>query len=66
MPLQSESEGINVCQVSPAHGLLACAGETGLLECFDPRQARCAGRIDAASASGAVRLPPPLDGPFLP
>ena len=59
-PLQSGSPGVNACAVSPAHGLFAAAGEGGLLECFDLRQRRCAGALDAAAAAGAVcaaRLP---------
>jgi hypothetical protein len=53
-PLQSGSPGVNACAVSPAHGLFAAAGEGGLLECFDLRQRRCAGALDAAAAAGAV------------
>ena len=54
-PLASRSPGINKLGVSPAHGLVAAAGEEGLLECYDLRQEQCAGRFDAASAAGAVR-----------
>jgi hypothetical protein len=57
--LPSNSPGINKLAVSPAHGLVGAAGEEGLLECYDLRQERCAGRFDAASAAGAV-TPPPL------
>ena len=53
-PLQSGSPGVNALAISPAHGLLAAAGEGGLLECFDLRQRRCAGALDAAAAAGAV------------
>jgi len=52
--LPSNSSGINKLGVSPAHGLVGAAGEEGLLECYDLRQERCAGRFDAASAAGAV------------
>lgn len=53
-PLASRSPGINKVAVSPLHGLVAAAGEEGQLECFDVRQDRCAGRLDAAAAAGAV------------
>ena len=58
-PLQSGSPGVNACALCPATGLFAAAGEGGLLECFDLRQRRCAGALDAAAAAGAV------GGPFL-
>lgn len=54
-PLPSQSPAVNACAVSPAHGLFAAAGEDGLLECFDLRQRRSAGTLDAAAAAGAVR-----------
>ena len=53
-PLTSQSPGVNKISVSPAHGLFAAAGEEGMLECFDLRQERCAGRFDASSAANAV------------
>ncbi|CAG9466800.1 unnamed protein product [Pedinophyceae sp. YPF-701] len=52
-PLPSRSPAINACGWSGAHGLLACAGEDGALECFDPRAPRAVGCLDAAAASGA-------------
>lgn len=55
----SQSPGVNKLAVSPAHGLIAAAGEEGLLECFDARQERMVGRFDAAAATGHVRPPPP-------
>ena len=42
--------------MAPGHGLFAAAGEEGLLECFDLRQRRSVGALDAAAAAGAVRL----------
>jgi ribosome biogenesis protein ENP2 len=54
-PLQASSPAINACGVAPSHGLLACAGEDGWLECFDPRQRTALGRLDAAGSAGAAR-----------
>ena len=62
-PLASRSPGINKLGISPAHGLVAAAGEEGLLECYDLRQEQCAGRFDAASAAGAVRSLPCCTNP---
>ena len=59
-PLQSRSPAVNACGVAPAHGLVGCAGEDGWLECFDLRQRRSVGAVNAAAAVDAVRpLPPP-------
>ncbi len=55
-PLPSQSPAVNACAVCPAHGLFAAAGEDGKLECFDLRQRRSAGVIDAVGAAGAVGL----------
>ena len=55
-PLATRSPAINACAVAPGHGLFAAAGEEGLLECFDLRQRRSVGALDAAAAAGAVRL----------
>ena len=52
----SHSPGINKLDISPAHGLVAAAGEEGLLECFDIRQERLAGRFDASAAVGHVSV----------
>lgn len=35
------------------HGLFACAGEDGVLECFDLRMKNSAGTLDAATSCGA-------------
>ncbi|KAL4527757.1 hypothetical protein Ndes2437A_g02896 [Nannochloris sp. 'desiccata'] len=51
-PLISKSPAVNVCGIAPAHGLLACAGEDGGLECFDLRQRDSLGWLDAAGAAG--------------
>ena len=53
-PLATRSPAVNACGLSPVHGLLACAGETGLLECFDVRARSSVGCFDAAAAAGAV------------
>jgi hypothetical protein len=37
---------------SPVHGLLACGGEDGALECFDLRQKKAVGRIDTVGSAG--------------
>ena len=51
-PLIAKSQAINACGIAPAHGLLACAGEDGGLECFDLRQRDSLGWLDAAAAAG--------------
>lgn len=53
-PLPCQSPAVNALGVSPAHGLLAAAGEEGLLECFDPRAHASAGALDAAAAAGSA------------
>ncbi|CAI5975740.1 unnamed protein product [Closterium sp. NIES-64] len=50
--LQSRSPAVNVIGRSPSHGLVACGGEDGALECFDNRQASAVSRIDAVGATG--------------
>lgn len=49
-PLTTQSPGINVLGRSPGHGLIACGGEDGFLECFDLRQKTSVGRILAVGA----------------
>ena len=39
---------------SKVHGLVACGGEDGAVECFDPRVRSSVGRIDAVGPSGDV------------
>ena len=56
-PLASRSPAVNACGISPSHGLLACAGEDGALECFDLRQRDALGRLDASAAAGARGQP---------
>lgn len=54
-PLNSRSPAVNVCGIAPSHGLLACGGEDGVLECFDPRQRESVGWLAAAGAMGGPR-----------
>lgn len=62
-PLPAKSPGINACGISPVHGLFGCAGEDGLLECFDLRSRTSIGSLNAAAAAGAVStLPVPVQG----
>jgi ribosome biogenesis protein ENP2 len=51
-PLATRSPGINVIGRSPVHGLIACGGEDGALECFDLRQKAPVGRINAVAPTG--------------
>jgi len=51
-PLPSKSPAINCIEVAAAHGMLACAGEDGILECFDLRARSSIGSIDATAAAG--------------
>ena len=51
-PLPSAIDGINALGVCPSHGMLAAAGEGGLLECFDPRAKGSLGATSAAAAMG--------------
>ncbi|KAJ7221766.1 hypothetical protein O6H91_Y467000 [Diphasiastrum complanatum] len=53
-PLCSRSPGINAIGRSPVHGLIACGGEDGSLECFDLRQKASVGCIDAVKPTGDV------------
>ncbi|MCI49352.1 nucleolar protein 10-like, partial [Trifolium medium] len=39
---------------SKLHGLVACGGEDGAVECFDTRVRSSVGRIDAVGPSGDV------------
>jgi ribosome biogenesis protein ENP2 len=52
-PLQSCSPAVNALGRSPLHGLVAAAGEDGMLQCFDMRQRKAIGQLDAAAACGA-------------
>ncbi|KMT15164.1 hypothetical protein BVRB_3g062780 [Beta vulgaris subsp. vulgaris] len=50
-PLTTQSPGLNVVSRSKLHGLVACGGEDGAVECFDMRTRSSVGRINAVSAS---------------
>lgn len=50
-PLASDTaDSFNVCDVNPAHGLLAFGGDAGTVECFDPRTRERAAVLDVAAA----------------
>lgn len=50
--LTTQSPAINVISRSKCHGLVACGGEDGALECFDMRMRVSVGRIDAVAPAG--------------
>ncbi|XP_022158780.1 nucleolar protein 10 [Momordica charantia] len=52
-PLNTESSAINVVSRSKIHGIVACGGEDGAVECFDTRtKLSSIGRIDAVAPAG--------------
>ena len=53
-PLTTRSPGVNVVGRSPVHGLIACGGEDGAVEFFDPRDGSkgSIARLDAVGAEG--------------
>ncbi|KAG6486531.1 hypothetical protein ZIOFF_055107 [Zingiber officinale] len=52
--LNSQSPALNVVSRSTVHGLIACGGEDGAVECFDLRQKSSVGRINAVAPSGDI------------
>ncbi|KAK1273208.1 hypothetical protein QJS04_geneDACA022269 [Acorus gramineus] len=52
--LNTQSPAINVVTRSMMHGLVACGGEDGAVECFDLRAKSSVGRVNAGAASGDV------------
>ncbi|XP_050232794.1 uncharacterized protein LOC126681311 [Mercurialis annua] len=50
--LNTQSPALNVVCRSKLHGLVACGGEDGAVECFDMRMRSSAGRIDAVAPAG--------------
>ncbi|GAV56912.1 NUC153 domain-containing protein [Cephalotus follicularis] len=50
--LNSQSPALNVVCRSKLHGLVACGGEDGAVECFDLRMRFSAGRISAVAPAG--------------
>ncbi|KAF8114741.1 hypothetical protein N665_0034s0080 [Sinapis alba] len=51
-PLSTQSPALNVVSRSNLHGLIACGGEDGAVECFDMRMKSSAGRINAVTHGG--------------
>ncbi|GAB4851743.1 hypothetical protein Ancab_031145 [Ancistrocladus abbreviatus] len=51
-PLSTRSPALNVVSRSKLHGLVACGGEDGAVECFDMRERSAVGRINAVSPAG--------------
>ncbi|KAJ1257761.1 hypothetical protein BS78_10G021000 [Paspalum vaginatum] len=49
--LSSQSPGINAVTRSKIHGLVACGGEDGAVECFDMRKKSSVGRINIPAVS---------------
>jgi len=49
--LSSQSPAINVVTRSKVHGLVACGGEDGAVECFDMRKRSSVGRINIPAVS---------------
>ncbi|XP_057548925.1 uncharacterized protein LOC130827271 [Amaranthus tricolor] len=49
--LPTKSPGLNVVSRSKLHGLVACGGEDGAVECFDMRTRSSIGRVDAVPSA---------------
>ncbi|XP_056162338.1 uncharacterized protein LOC130136204 [Syzygium oleosum] len=52
--LSTQSPALNVVSRSKLHGLVACGGEDGALECFDLRMRSSVGRINAVAPTGDI------------
>ncbi|KAG9138961.1 hypothetical protein Leryth_007584 [Lithospermum erythrorhizon] len=52
--LNTQSPALNVVSRSKVHGLVACGGEDGALECFDLRSKSSVGRINAVASTGDI------------
>ncbi|RVW92162.1 hypothetical protein CK203_027178 [Vitis vinifera] len=52
--LNTQSPALNVVSRSNLHGLVACGGEDGAVECFDMRTRSSVGRINAVAAAGML------------
>ncbi|KAH9657792.1 NUC153 domain-containing protein [Citrus sinensis] len=50
--LNTQSPALNVVSRSKLHGLIACGGEDGAVECFDMRMRSSAARINAVAPAG--------------
>jgi ribosome biogenesis protein ENP2 len=51
-PLPTCSPAVNSCGLSKYQGLLACAGEDGVLECFDFRVRNSVGLVNVTASAG--------------
>ncbi|XP_018445265.1 uncharacterized protein LOC108817149 isoform X2 [Raphanus sativus] len=51
-PFSTQSPALNVVSRSNLHGLIACGGEDGAVECFDMRMKSSAARINAVAHGG--------------
>jgi len=49
-PLESQCDELNVCGISPTHGLFAAGSANGELECFDLRQRTSCGLIQCTES----------------
>ncbi|KAF7146569.1 hypothetical protein RHSIM_Rhsim04G0111000 [Rhododendron simsii] len=52
--LNTQSPAVNVVTRSKRHGLVACGGEDGAVECFDMRVRSSVGRINAVAPAGDI------------
>ncbi|KAJ8760078.1 hypothetical protein K2173_010934 [Erythroxylum novogranatense] len=52
--LNTQSPALNVVCQSQLHGLVACGGEDGAVECFDMRVRSSVGRINAVAPAGDI------------
>lgn len=51
-PVRTQLGAVNSCGYSPHQGIVGCAGENGLFECFDMRSPHTLGCVDVASSAG--------------
>ncbi|THG03512.1 nucleolar protein 10 [Camellia sinensis] len=52
--LNTQSPALNVVTRSKVHGLVACGGDDGAVECFDMRLRSSVGRINAVAPAGDI------------
>ncbi|KAL7173884.1 hypothetical protein ACSBR2_033194 [Camellia fascicularis] len=52
--LNTQSPALNVVTRSKVHGLVACGGDDGAVECFDMRVRSSVGRINAVAPAGDI------------
>lgn len=53
-PLSTRSPALNTVSQSKLHGLVACGGDDGFVECFDLRAKSSVGRINAVLPAGSA------------